>query len=224
MNTREGVRPLALFTGALGAVLGVFASYLVSHDILEARAHYREFKLLSDSDVVQFERISWNLTLSYKPNEATDSFRRLSADQQREVFHSLSEQQQVDLVAKLKCEPLPPGSPSTASTLENILMPPTLPMGYTLDVKDDPYACTAQPIDPPASTLNKGGIKTIRWTKDLGVEAIELEDGRTVYPATAPSKWQYLLVAAFPLLGFLLPWGLVRAVGWVGAGFSTSPK
>jgi hypothetical protein len=221
MNVREGVRRLALFTGALGAVLGVYASYLVSHDILEARARYREFNLLANSDVVQFEQISWNLTLSYKSHEAIDRFRKLPANQQREIFHSLSGQQQDDLLAKLDCGPLSPSSPSTAAIEKNLL---NLPEGATLALKDDPYACTAQPIDPPTSTLNKDGIKTIRWTKDLGVESIELEDGRTVYPELAPSRWLYFLAATLPLLGFFLPWSLVRAIGWVGAGFSTTPK
>jgi hypothetical protein len=43
-----------------------------------------------------------------------------------------------------------------------------------------------------------------------------------LYAVPAPNLWLYLLVAVLPLIGFVLPWGLVRAVGWVGAGFFTN--
>jgi hypothetical protein len=45
-----------------------------------------------------------------------------------------------------------------------------------------------------------------------------------LYPAPAPSLWLYLFAAILPLLGFILPFGLIRAVGWVGAGFVASSK
>jgi hypothetical protein len=72
--------------------------------------------------------------------------------------------------------------------------------------------------------VNKGGIKAIHWTKTLGVESIETDDGQTLYPTPAPPAWLYLLIALFPILGFFLPWGAVRVIGWVGAGFVASPK
>jgi predicted small secreted protein len=72
--------------------------------------------------------------------------------------------------------------------------------------------------------VDKGGIKTIHWTKDNEIESIEAEDGQTLYPTPAPSAWLYLLIALFPVLGFLIPWGVVRSVGWVGAGFVQPAK
>ncbi len=72
------------------------------------------------------------------------------------------------------------------------------------------------------STVDKGGIKAIRWAENYGVESIETEEGETLYSTPAPSAWLYLLIAFFPLLGFFIPWGAVRAIGWVGAGFVKS--
>jgi hypothetical protein len=72
--------------------------------------------------------------------------------------------------------------------------------------------------------VDKDGIKTIHWTKDNEIESIEAEDGQTLYPTPAPSAWLYLLIALFPVLGFLIPWGVVRSVGWVGAGFVQPAK
>jgi len=71
---------------------------------------------------------------------------------------------------------------------------------------------------------NPDHIKTIHWTKDLGVESLETNDGKTLYPVSAPNRWLYLVAAICPLLGFVIPWGLIRAVGWVGAGFVASTK
>lgn len=84
--------------------------------------------------------------------------------------------------------------------------------------------------NPEADTVDKNGIKTIHWksetydekTKHLEIEFIEMADGTTVYPAalTPPGMWAYLRPALFPLLGFLIPFGAIRALTWVGLGFA----
>ena len=223
MNLREGTRRLSLLLGALGAILGGFASYLELQTLLNQTARHSQFERLANSVVVKQEQKSWPLTLRYMPDRAIETFRRLSENEQQDVFHRLSSEEEGDLIAKLKCEPLPSGYPSTATTVENLLKIPNHP-GYSLDVKDDPYACSADTGDPPISTINKGGIKAIHWTKTLGIESIETEDRQTIYPTPSPSAWLYLLIALFPVLGFFIPWGAVRAIGWVGAGFIATPK
>jgi hypothetical protein len=70
----------------------------------------------------------------------------------------------------------------------------------------------------------RGDIKTIHWAKGLVVKSIEASDGQTLYSTPAPSAWMYCLIALLPILGFLIPWGAVRAIGWVGAGFVAGPK
>jgi hypothetical protein len=86
------------------------------------------------------------------------------------------------------------------------------------------YEITEPDGTPLASEVNKGGTKTVHWAKDYGVESIETADGQTLYPTPPPSAWLYLLVALFPVLGFFIPWGAVRAIGWVIAGFAASPQ
>lgn len=68
--------------------------------------------------------------------------------------------------------------------------------------------------------VNKGGIKTIHWTKNNDIESIETEDGQKLFPTPAPAASKYLLLALFPVLGFFIPWGTVRATEWVWAGFA----
>jgi len=70
-----------------------------------------------------------------------------------------------------------------------------------------------------AIEFNPDHIKTIHWKKDLGVESLETSDGKALYPTPAPSRWLYLLASILPVLGFVLPWGFIRAGAWVGAGF-----
>ena len=72
---------------------------------------------------------------------------------------------------------------------------------------------------PWEQQVDKGGIKTIHWTKDNGVESLETEDGQYLFPTPAPSALEYLWIPLSLLLGFFVPWGAVRAIGWVVAGF-----
>lgn len=80
------------------------------------------------------------------------------------------------------------------------------------------------------SVVIGGGIKAIAWDRDriwndsFGVYSIETQDGQTLYPTPAPAAWQYFLIALFPVFGFIIPWGTVRAIGWVGAGFFQPSK
>jgi hypothetical protein len=69
------------------------------------------------------------------------------------------------------------------------------------------------------TAVNKGGIKTIFWKDGWEVDSIDTVEGKTLSPTPAPSAWLYLLIALFPILGFFIPWGAIRAVGWVIAGF-----
>ncbi len=226
MNLREGTRRLALLLGVVGAIAGGFASYLVLQPTLDQRAHHIKFEQLMASDVVKQEQKSWPLTLLYTPAKAIEIFRKLPENQQRDVYGRLTQKEQADLLAKMNCEPVQPGAPSTAETRKNLLTDPKYPGWEVLPgpEKDDPFACLAEAIDPPISTVNQGGINSIHWTKDLGVESIETGDGQAVYPTPAPSAWSYLLIVLFPILGFFIPWGAVRAIGWVGAGFKESSK
>ena len=85
--------------------------------------------------------------------------------------------------------------------------------------KTKPVAPSYTHFVPDPSEVNKGGIRTINWGKGFEVSSIESDDGQTFYPTPAPSAWLYLLIALLPFVGFLIPWGTVRATGWVGTGF-----
>ena len=229
MNVKEGTRRLALLLGAIGAILGGFASYLEWQSILNQRERHNKFEQLAASDVVKSERNAWPLVLRYVPQKAIEALRKLPESQQRDVLYTLTPEERADLLAKLKCASSRWGVDSTATiqgNLSQVNRPPSLPKGYTLDTpapaKDDPYACSAETGDPPNSTINRNGIETIHWTRALEVDFFDMVDGQTLYAVPAPNRLLYLFAAILPLLGFILPWGLIRAVGWVGSGFSAT--
>jgi len=90
--------------------------------------------------------------------------------------------------------------------------------------KAQPVGAFATTSDSSTSEVNRGGIATINWSNDYEVASIETSDGETLSPTPAPAAWEYLLVVLFPVAGFVIPWGAVRAIGWVGVGFVTDTK
>ncbi len=101
---------------------------------------------------------------------------------------------------------------------------PPLQTGATLI---PPY-CSFPIADPNAadytpSESNSAGIKTVHF-ENRRITSIETADGQTLYPTPAPGAWSYVLIAILPVLGFLIPWGAIRAIGWVLAGFVQPSK
>lgn len=238
MNLREGTRRVALLLGAVGAILGGIASYLVLQPAIEQRSSYNRFERLANSKVVQQERKSlqaepndWQTVPTpqidpktveriqaapeFIPDDPIQDFIALPLDKQLSMFKELPPNKQDKLLVQLrKRRSQNPSAPQNAQSVPRF-GPPVQPNDLVA------WSATGRPV---TSQPNKAGIKNIHWTENFGVESIETEGGETLYPTPAPSAWTFLLVAVFPCIGFLIPWGTVRAIGWVGAGFAASPK
>jgi len=97
--------------------------------------------------------------------------------------------------------------------------------GERVQPSPDQGSEAAEEYERGHSEVNMGGIKTINWDVNhvwngsSGIYSIDMQDGQTLYPRAAPAAWEYLLVALLPILGFVIPWGAIRAIGWAGAGF-----
>lgn len=74
--------------------------------------------------------------------------------------------------------------------------------------------------DPAPTEVNAGGIKVIHWTRDYGVESLDMDDGRSIHPSPEPSSWVYFMIAMCPVVGFFIPWGGVRIFSGEGILFS----
>ena len=86
----------------------------------------------------------------------------------------------------------------------------------------NPYSRLLRDASPPTPTeVNKDGIRKFNWVGngDWNVDWIETKNGETLRSTDAPARWTYWAIPLFPILGFFIPWGTVRAIGWVLAGF-----
>jgi hypothetical protein len=243
MNLKEGTRRLALLFGVIGAILGGVVSYLQLQSTMRQRGIYLRFEELANSQVTSVER---NCILgkvsklgcrehgdSPYPNTTRVS---LPNGEVRDYPNEMSEQQ---IEAALRKE-FPSGNnakidpyaamaePNDWEEVDPKTLKPIKKKVY-LDDNGNPISQSPAPnltsgYIPDASTVNKDGIAVIRWTKSLAVASIETQDGQTLYPTPAPGAWLYVGIALLPLLGFFIPWGTVRAIRWVGAGFAESSK
>ena len=237
MNLREGTRRLALLLGGLGIIVGGFASYLFLQPALEQRARHSRFEQLANSDVVKQERKTLQATPDFIPDDPIQDFIALSTPEQLEEFRQLSQEKQTKLLNEVRSRssrkpaktylddqgnPIPsprPVAPGTSSTQNEQSVP-----GFGPPEEPKDWEVVDKTGKPELSQVSKGGIKTIHWTKSFGVESIETEDGLTLYPTPAPGAWSYVLIAILPVLGFFIPWGAIRAIGWVGTGFTASAR
>ncbi len=68
--------------------------------------------------------------------------------------------------------------------------------------------------------LRSHGISSVEWSKNGDtIYAITTVDDTNHYDTSAPKWWDYIGVLFLPALGFLLPWGTIRILVWVGGGF-----
>lgn len=263
MNLREGTRRLALLLGAVGLILGGFASYLELQSVMDKRARHDKFEQLANSDAVKqakaepdwfaenappsalepsrssgdapvtMPRFDPNLPYS-RADDGHASPRQITLEQFGQRIKSKYPQyanlSDVDIAAKVLAK-----YPQYISVIAS---PDVISQWKAFDAKQREQAMTIMTPDqklklatelgykavPNVDTVDKGNIKTIHWTEDYRIESIETGDGQTLYPTPAPAEWTYFLIALYPVLGFFIPWGAVRAIGWVGAGFIAGSK
>jgi hypothetical protein len=215
-----------------GALGGSFVSYLEFQDIEGQRARHKRFEQLTNSDAVTQERerrIIQARTPVYlddsgnpipAPKSAAAPVRAWDAD--GNPIHQAPAVRAWDangnpIQSAAAQGPwndyAPKSRPSQASDGPwNDYAPATNAAPVVLDMS------RSIPI-PSELELNKSGVKAINWSHDFSVESINTEDGQTLYPTPAPAWSAYALVVIFPILGFFIPWGVIRAVGWVAVGF-----
>jgi len=218
VNLREGTRRLALLLGAVGAILGGVVSYSQLQSLMRQRADHRQFGLLANSGLVQ-EAKSW-ITLA--PEQRDKALAQMTPEHKSQLAKALG------FNGTPRFNPNAPYEPYDRWAQYEV-KPPAKKVKTPAPVKP-PQSLdnSGNPIDAPSKTdvgeIDKDGIKTIRWTSDHQVGSLETQDGQTLYPTSAPGARSYILIAILPILGFFIPWGAVRAIAWVGAGFVASPK
>jgi hypothetical protein len=193
MNLKEGTRRLALLLGVVGAICGGVASYVESQPTVKQRALH-----------IQFDRLAASKAVAEKINilQATPDFVPAPWVKYAE-----------------KNAQTPPGKYSLSDIDPPEIDPRTGErISSPSHVKEyDPWELAA--AEYGATIIKKDGVRSIHWSKEHGVESIETDDGQILYPTAAPEAWKYVLLALFPVFGFLITWGTIRAIAWVGIGF-----
>ena len=70
--------------------------------------------------------------------------------------------------------------------------------------------------------IDKGGIKTLYFSEGK-LTSIEKVDGNKLNAdEVAPPLSEWLLLAIIPILGFVIPWGIVKTVAWIILGFRST--
>ena len=107
---------------------------------------------------------------------------------------------------------------------------------HWIGVKPVPGQTANQPEGTPAGLAeiesfapdpNRDGIKLIRYGVAVGgriVTSLELSTGERIElcggePCPVSFPRTFVVPLLFPLVGFLLPWGVVKTIAWVAAGF-----
>jgi hypothetical protein len=211
MNVREGMRRLGLVVGVLGGMAGTFAAYSQSQPLLAQRAKYNAFQTLVSSPTMKKEieilrtrirDILKGLPPGLTPVPAPSDV--IPANAGGDWFQQNA----------------PKENPSQRDSKE----------GDDGDLVEALYGSTH------GWKINRRGVRAIYFwgSTDEGkmvsrlagtitaadIAEIETDDGQIVYSTYPPSLWSYLFLLTFPVLGFLVPWGTVKTLTWIGVGFS----
>jgi hypothetical protein len=71
-----------------------------------------------------------------------------------------------------------------------------------------------------AAPDNREGIKSVTFS-DGEITLIELVNGHLMSRATPEPFYNYFLESTFPVIGFVVPWSLLKLLVWIVSGFST---
>jgi hypothetical protein len=67
--------------------------------------------------------------------------------------------------------------------------------------------------------VNLGGVKEVMVDKSRLISSIELSTGESIPRTEPPTLIAFMALLLYPLGGFLAPWGAIRVLAWLVAGF-----
>jgi hypothetical protein len=191
VNVKEGTRRLALVAGFLGLGIGIIPASDKSGEMRKHIEDHQEFESLSKYDPNRISDLASEIRSAFP-----ESYKDLSDSELAQRFS--------DKVRRLSV----PWETYDASVYTKVRGP-----------DDELYLFPLRTTKEVATAYFRTKA-TIYYTKDGVISYIKTPEGRTLYNEAAPSKWSlYLPFGYFPLLGFFVPWGAIRIVGWVVLGF-----
>lgn len=199
VNFREGMRRLGTALGVLGAAAGVFGSYSSLNYLHQRSLSHREFeRLVASQSLRSFCHIDYEIrgTVYQFPCTYSD--------------------EQVERIL-LKTGVIKDKESFTGDVFEQV-------------ARENARAPKASPENP--RQVGTDGILRVHFDEleiardhrllPERIDWIETDRGVRIYRTEQPSRKLYWGASVLPLLGFLMPWGIVKAITWIGAGFVAS--
>jgi hypothetical protein len=229
MNMREGMRRLGILLGVLGGMIGALAAYSTARELWSASQAHKRFESLMASRTMQelasAAKDQWRTRNApeppippsppgFKPETHWGSLMATPAQVlQDPMFQGLPLEERRKVLLRVD-----PSFGELARDQQDKVL------SWKPDKKLGPPPDTLPPdfFDKPVRYLvavNAGGIRDATVDQTGTVTSIRLVTGESVQriPPASWRAWFSLLI--YPLLGFLMPWGAIRALTWVGAGF-----
>jgi hypothetical protein len=193
------MRRLGIVLGILGSAAMVYIGYVEEQPLWNARADYRKYESVMA------------LPATRRVVKAAKDYQSASFARNGRRFYG-----RVDYTALAA---LPPGH-----VIDH-------PRGPALDHFDQLFAqLEAQELEKEAKGLEKAesmvvsvnleGVKDVTFDKNGIVSSVELSTGEMIGRADPPALRAYAAVLVYPIVGFLIPWGVIKIITWIGIGFA----
>jgi hypothetical protein len=201
MNFREGMRRLGLTLGIVGALVGSLPAYLEFQQFQSQRNERARFESLMNSEIMR------DLAKKIAEQNIRNTTINLKHDGIKAIY--LDEQGNPKVPAKtyfdehgnpVAVDSFIPDKPTPGFLPEKPAAPLTVIFEEPLEVKTD-------------------RIEEVEVNQTGGVIRLKLENGNMVENTPVPATASYVEVALIPLVGFLIPWGVIRLITWIALGF-----
>jgi hypothetical protein len=207
MNVREGMRRLGILVAACGGILGGCLAYSDARTTWDDHTAHRKFGSLMASPIMQ------------KVAKAARDYLKPSRFGGIRVVES-----QVLTYADGTIREDAPEN-NTHGPWEKYKLPPGAKLVSPSPPDFDQWKAEQQRLDELKAagaflvSVDLDGIKQVTVDKAGVVSSIELSTGESVQRVGPPALKAYVVPLLYPILGFLLPWGGIRVLTWVGGGF-----
>lgn len=208
MNLKEGMRRTGIVLGLLGACAGGVLAYATASPVWKAWRDQRRFQALVDTPTVR--RVS-----------GAEWFAK----------HSPGADKWCDVDPTVK---VPPGyrldgpcyetNSDDKGRLHWVELQP-----WERDWSKEQHPVVGQVVNTllrlesfAPNHPNRDGIALIYYDVRGAVTSFELATGEKIEQHSRPSLLAFAVPLLLPLVGFLLPWGAMKSIAWVAAGFVTS--
>lgn len=225
MNVREGTRRLAVVFGVIGCAVGCYASYADAKNLWKVK----RFESLMVLPIAQeIEKLAKEFQATTRPGVSTfdlETLRKLPPGRKDALTSSLSEQIPLPppgftLDADGPTEPLVKGRLSaitrTNAEITKELGRRDLDPPVFVPERD---SAKAQGRGLLTVIANRDGVRSITTDSNGDIREFRLLTGESASRPDTRLLMSLLLVALYPVAGFVLPWGVLRSLSWVAAGF-----